>query len=107
MTESEYLELLSALKTARINSGMTQDMIANFLDIKRVSYTQIELGAVMLDLKKGIMLCRLFNINPFEYCDANRAKKNIKKVYEVQTKKRIAKLESKLRYLNCNGDSIL
>lgn len=60
----EYYDILKTIKQIRINKKITQQEIANYLNISQQSYSDLEKAKTKLTLVDFFKICKKLNISP-------------------------------------------
>ena len=68
----EFMEINKKLKQLRLLEGLTQQQLAEKLNLSRVNYTRYETGAVRPDYETLILLADFYDISLDELFDRNR-----------------------------------
>ncbi len=66
------MEINKKLKQLRLLEGLTQQQLAEKLNLSRVNYTRYETGAVRPDYETLILLADFYDISLDELFDRNR-----------------------------------
>lgn len=67
------LNLNNVLRMIRREKGMTQQQVADILDVDRSTYSYYETGKTELDIKTTLALCEIFEIKLDEFLNQDKA----------------------------------
>lgn len=57
---------MNIIKEERLKKGYTQEQIARLLNITTQTYINIEKGRHTPNVKTGLLLCKLLDLNPYK-----------------------------------------
>lgn len=67
------MKLNDVLRSVRQEKGMTQQQVADILEIDRSTYSYYETGKTELDIKTTLALCEIFEIKLDEFLNQDKA----------------------------------